>query len=66
MAGSKQMRLFETPAFSVREWVRSRLEGLEWRQRARAARRARRRGRASLAFADNKIVGGTGGEVMRG
>lgn len=39
---ASQMRMFEQPVMSVREFVRQKLSGLEWRQRARQARRDRR------------------------
>jgi hypothetical protein len=39
---SGQASLFTTPVMTVREFVRERLAGLEWRQRARVARRAKR------------------------
>lgn len=38
----KQHRLFETPAFSLREYVRGKLRDFTVRQAARAAKRRRR------------------------
>ena len=38
----RQMELFSAPLMSMREFVRQKLRGLEWRQRARKMRRERR------------------------
>ena len=40
-----QLTLGLAPAWSVKQWVRMRLQGLEWRQRARAERRRKRAAR---------------------
>jgi hypothetical protein len=39
---AKQLRLDVTPAWSLRQWVRERLRGWEFRQRTRLDRRMRK------------------------
>jgi hypothetical protein len=47
----KQLRMFSTPALSLREFVREKLRDLQFRQRAREERRLRRRLRKGAGIA---------------
>jgi hypothetical protein len=55
---ASQTRLFDSPVMTLREFVLMRLAGLEWRQRARDSRRAKRAARRRARKYGDLFAGG--------